>query len=129
PGPVTLNASVTIRARAVSGGNWSAINEAPFIVGSLGIPLRFTEIMYNPPGGSIYEFLELQNLGAAPVDLSGMYLDGVTYQFNNGATLAGGARLVLGSNTDTNSWKARYGFAPFDWFGGSLNNGGERLTL
>src|SRR5207253_2820497 len=41
----------------------------------------------------------------------------------------GGARLVLGSNTDTNSWKARYGFAPFDWFGGSLNNGGERITL
>ena len=99
-------------------------------VGSLGIPLRFTEIMYNPPGGSLYEFVELQNFGPTPVDLGEMFLDGITFIFPQGSTLAGGARLVLGSNTDTNAWKTLYQGVPvFGWFAGNLNNAGERLSL
>lgn len=129
-GPVTLNHSVTLRSRAVTGGNWSALTEASFTVGSLGIPLRVTEIMYNPPGGSLHEFIELQNLGGTTVDLGGMYFEGINFQFTDGAKLAGGARLVLGSNTDTNAWKARYpGMNPAGWFGGNLNNAGERISL
>ena len=129
-GPVPLTASVGIRARSLSGANWSAVTEAVFTVGSLGIPLRITEIMYNPPGGSLYEFLELQNIGATPVDLSGMYFDGITFLFNAGSILPGGARLVLANNTDTNAWKALYPGVPvFGWYSGNLNNGGERITL
>jgi hypothetical protein len=128
--PLTLNQSVTIRARTLAANGWSALTEASFTVGSLGIPLRITEIMYNPPGGSLHEFLELQNTGATDLDLTGMYFDGITFEFRMGATLAGGARLVLGANTDTNAWKAQYpGVTPHGWFSGNLNNGGERITL
>jgi hypothetical protein len=129
-GPVALNKTVTIRSRAITGTNWSALTEATFTIGSLGIPLRITEIMYNPPGGSLHEFLELQNVSGAAVDLSGMYFDGVTFQFDEGTSLGAGARIVLGPNTDTNAWKAQYpGVNPAGWFGGNLNNGGERLSL
>lgn len=129
-GPVTLNNTVTIRARALIGGNWSAITEATFTVGTLGIPLRFTEIHYNPSGGSLHEFVELQNTSCAAMLLGGMYFNGIDFMFPEGTTLAGGARLVLGNNTDTNAWKALYpGVNPLGWFGGSLNNAGERLSL
>ncbi|MEK7781113.1 MAG: lamin tail domain-containing protein, partial [Verrucomicrobiota bacterium] len=129
-GPVALNNTVTIRSRARNGSTWSAINEATFTVGSLGIPLRITEIMYNPAGGSLYEFLELQNTSGVAVNLGGMYLDGINFIFTEGTTLAGGARLVLGVNTDTNAWKALYtGVNPVGWFSGNLNNSGERISL
>jgi hypothetical protein len=86
--------------------------------------------MYNPPGGSLHEFIELQNVSGAAVDLSGMYFDGITFRFNEGTTLGPGARLVLGSNTDTNAWKAQYGGVTVaGWFSGNLNNAGERITL
>lgn len=129
-GPVSLNTTVTVRARAVTGGNWSAVTEATFAVGRLGVPLRFAEIMYNPPGGSLYEFIELQNISGVTADLSGYYFSGINYIFPQGISLAGGARLVLGSNTDTNAWMLRYpGVTAAGWFGGSLNNSGERLAL
>ncbi len=129
-GPVTLNNTVTIRARALTGGNWSALTEATFTVGSLGIPVRLTEIMYNPPGGSLHEFIELQNISSVAVDLSGMYFDGITCQFAEGTALGAGERIVLGSNGDTNAWKAQYpGVNPAGWFSGNLNNGGERISL
>jgi hypothetical protein len=56
---------------------------------TLGIPLRITEIMYNPAGGSLHEFIELQNTSAAGFDLSGMYFDGISFMFTEGAGLAG----------------------------------------
>ena len=128
--PVALNSTVPIRARTLNGGVWSAITEATFTVGSLGIPLRITEIMYNPGGGSLYEFLELQNTSGVAVNLGGMYFDGISFIFPEGSTLAGGARLVLGVNTDTNAWKALYtGVNPVGWFSGNLANGGERISL
>jgi len=129
-GSVALNNTVTIRARAISSGNWSAITEATFTVGALGIPLRITELMYNPPGGSLHEFIELQNVSGAAVDLSGIYFDGINFTFNQGTVLAANTRLVLGANTDTNSWKAQYpGVNPIGWFAGNLSNGGERISL
>ncbi len=129
-GPITLNNTVNIRMRARNGSTWSALTEATFTVGSLGIPLRITELMYNPSGGSLYEFIELQNVSGVPVDLSGIYFDGINFIFPAGTFLAGNARLVLGANTDTNAWKLLYpGVNPVGWFSGSLNNGGERISL
>ena len=68
--------SASIRARTLSGANWSALTEATFSVGSLGVPLRIAEIMYNPPGGSIHEYLELENISSAAIDLGGIYWTG-----------------------------------------------------
>lgn len=127
--PIPINATAQVKARVrLDDSTWSAVTQADFTYATLGSPLRITEIMYNPIGGSIYEFIEVENTGPLQVDLSGMSFDGITYLFADGVSLAGGARLVLGSNTDTNSWTARYPGVPvFDWFAGSLSNGGERL--
>lgn len=128
--PIVLGSNVLIRARALQDTNWSAIVEAPFTVGSIGIPLRITEIMYNPPAGSGGEFIELQNIGGATLDLGRMSFSGIDFVFNEGSMLAAGARLVLASSSDTNLWNALHpGTAVAGWFGGSLNNGGERIAL
>src|SRR5205823_5609346 len=129
--PLTLNLSTAIRARTLlNGSNWSAVAEASFDVGRLGVPLRITEIMYNPIGGGLYEFIELQNVGTTILDLTGMTFEGVTFTFVEGTTLAPGARLVLSSDTDPTAFAARYpGVVVGGRFSGSLSNGGEKLTL
>jgi hypothetical protein len=92
-GAVILSQGAVVRARALHNGtNWSALNEATFEIARVGIPIRITEIHYNPADGPAYEFLELQNIGSSLVDLSGFTLDGITYTFNVGASLAPGAR-------------------------------------
>ena len=131
-GAVVLAGSQAIKARTLLfGTNWSAAADVVFDVGTLGIPLRVTEIMYNPPGGSIHEYVELLNIGGAPLDLGGMYFsDGIEYTFGQGATLAAGARLVLANNTSPAAFAAQYpGVAVFGYFNGNLNNAGERVTL
>jgi hypothetical protein len=128
--PVPLAGSTLVRARSLQGTNWSAISEATFSLGALDVPLRITEVMYNPTGGSPFEFIELQNTGATPLNVSGFSLDGITFTFNENSVLAAGQIIVLGENTDTNAWRARYlRVVPYGWFGGNLNNAGERLTI
>src|SRR5437867_2225315 len=57
--------------------------------------VRVSEIMYNPPQGSQYEYLEIQNDGAA-VDLSGWaFTDGINFVFPQGTTIAAGGYLVV----------------------------------
>mgnify|MGYP003331082905 CR=1 FL=1 len=86
------------------GTAWSALTEAAFSAASLGNPVCFSEIMYNPPGGSAYEFIELLNVSRTQtLDLSGVKLeDGVTFDFNtlppDQRLLAPGGRIVLVGN-------------------------------
>jgi len=130
-GAVPLSGSVTVKARLRdAAGLWSALTEATFQVGEAGIPLRITEVMYNPVGGDVYEFVEIQNVGATTVDLSLMRLDGVDFTFLRGTTLAAGARLVLASDVSPSLWATRYpGVTPGSYFGGKLANTGETLAL
>ncbi|HWI56877.1 MAG TPA: chitobiase/beta-hexosaminidase C-terminal domain-containing protein, partial [Bacillota bacterium] len=128
--PLVLLSNQVVKARAWSAGVWSALNEAAFTVGSLGVPLCITEIMYNPVGGDAYEFLELQNLGANPADLSGYSLEGVGYLFPKGTSLAGGAVMLLASAANPAAFASRYpGVMVSGFFGGALANNGERLAL
>ncbi len=129
--PLILTGDLVLKARSLDGSEWSALAEAAYQVEALGLPVRFTEIMYNPPGGDAYEFLELTNLGGTPVDLSGFTLEGVDFRFPEPfPTLAAGARLVLANAANTNAFTARYPGVPVaGWFQGALANGGERLAL
>ncbi len=128
--PLTLNATVTLKARVLSGGTWSALNEATFTVGELGLPLRITEINYNPIGGDAYEFIELQNVGASALDLSGFTFQGINYVFPVGSILPPGAVLVLANNANPTLFATRYpGVSVFGYFGGNLSNGGERIAI
>ncbi len=128
--PLTLVASATLKARVLSGNTWSALNEAAFTVGELGIPLRITEIMYNPNGGDVFEYIEIQNVGAFPLDIGGFSFQGINFLFPIGTTLQPGAVLLVANNANHGQFAARYPLAAvFGYYSGSLANGGERIAL
>jgi len=127
--PLVLNRSVDVKARVLN-GSWSALTEGDFTVGSLGVPLRITELMYNPIGGSTYEFLEVQNIGPVPLDVSGFSFYGINFTFPDGTTIQPGAVLVLANNGSPSAFATRYpGVTVFGYYGGNLNNGGERIAI
>ena len=127
--PLVLNRSVIVNAR-VFNGSWSALSAGNFTVGSLGVPLRITELMYDPIGGSSYEFLEVQNIGPTPLDVSGFSFYGITFVFPSGTIIQPGTVLVLANNGSPSDWAARYpGVTVFGYYGGNLNNGGERIAI
>jgi hypothetical protein len=87
------------------------------------------EIMYNPalPGA---EYVELYNNSSSmSFDLSGWQLKGLSYIFPAGSLLGPNRYLVLAANRP--SFAAAYGATNvvFDTYPGSLQNGGETLTL
>lgn len=134
--PVTVSDKVKIRARVRIGTTttWSNLAEAVFYT---SVPaLAVTEIMYNGgarPGDtysvSAYDFIELHNFGAAPVDLRGMSFVRPRFDFANSAiqTLGPGEHLVLGYNLA--GLRERYGDLPnlAGQFGSSLSD--TRLTI
>jgi hypothetical protein len=78
--------------------------------------LTVSEIMYNPATNPDDEFIEVQNIGAQTIDLTGCaFTTGIDYNFANGATLAPGARMVI--------VKAQFLNAS------ALSNGGEQIVL
>ncbi len=94
--------------------------------GTLDIVIN--EIMYNPAGEDVLEFLELYNNGSTTVDLEGWYFDGFTFTFPAGAAIAPGAFLVLA--VDESEFENAFGFLPdYEWDSGALSNGGEELVL
>lgn len=91
--------------------------------------LRITEIMYHPLDNVGIEFLELQNVGDAPLDLTGVRLaEGVEFTFPSWE-LAPGEYAVL--TDDVAAFEQFYGESPFlvGQYAGRLNNGGEPLLL
>ena len=128
--PIKLTGDTTIRTRTMHNGQWSALVEHSFQAGRAGTPLRFTEIMYNPPGGSEYEFVELHNSGTFDVSLGWHRFDGIDFTFAGDAVIGPGEFLVLASDNDPDAFKLRYpGLAVDGWYRGSLSNNGERLAL
>jgi hypothetical protein len=132
-GPITINATTTIKARALNGTTWSALSEATFTVGSPATPIRITELHYNPPtgqGGSAAEFIEIQNTGIASVDLSNWSFDGVDLVVPYGTVIGPGQRLVFANNNAPAIFAAQFpGVVVTAYFGGSLDNSGERIGL
>jgi len=130
PPPFALNGPVTLKARVLNGATWSALNEATFTVGELGVPLRITEIMYNPVGGDAYEYIEVQNVGALPLNVDGFSFQNLTYTFPENTTIQPGAVLVLANNANPALFASRYpSVSVFGYFEGNLANGGERVAI
>ena len=129
--PRVLNSSEIVNARVLSAGNWSPVSAGTLTVGSLGVPLRITELMYNPVGGANYEFLEVQNIGATPLNVSGFsFSAGVTFVFPNGTIIQPGAVAVLANNGSASAWATRYpGVSVLGYYSGNLNNGGELVAI
>lgn len=87
-----------------------------------------SEMMFNPVSevdGD--EFLELTNIGAAPVDLSGWCFSGITLCFPSGTSIAAGGYLVV--SPDAARTQSTYGVTPAAVYTGGLKNSGEKITL
>ncbi|MDY0357897.1 MAG: lamin tail domain-containing protein [Sedimentisphaerales bacterium] len=100
--------------------------------------LRITEIMYHPAAGGAfdkdeYEFIELKNIGPAPLPLAGVKLtDGIDYAFadNSPMRLEPDGCIVIVKNRE--AFASRYGdgipLAP-GAYTGNLSNSGETIKL
>jgi hypothetical protein len=139
-GALTLDENTRVVARVyVSTSRWSGVTAATFFTETP--PLVVRELMYHPPApppdspwtDEDFEFLELQNVGPASLDLRGFHFaDGIQYAFGDGAIelLAPGDVVVIASNLD--AFLSRYPEAADKLAGeysGLLENAGETLAL
>ena len=128
--PISFDQHTTVKARTMTDGKWSALTEATFTPEPLGFPVRFTELMYDPIGGSEYEFVELQNISQTEVDLSWHHIKGIDFLFRLQAKLGPGERILLANATDPDALAKRYPrLKIYGHYNGSLAKGGEKLTL
>lgn len=97
-------------------------------------PLVISKIHYHPQDwwsidGDHLEFIEITNNGDAEVDLTGIYFRelGLTYQFPDGAHLAGRQAVVICS--DSLLFSEYYHVTPFGQYMRKLDNKSENLVL
>ncbi len=131
--PVALNENTYIKARVLSGNNWSALTTSMYSMPSDEPNIKMTEIHYHPLAEDNvddreFEFVELKNTGDTPVDMAGFqFVDGIAYTFSQKSVLNAGDFIVLVSNQQ--HFGERYKQEGFARYEGNLNNGGERLVL
>jgi hypothetical protein len=138
-GSVSIPAGTTtvLRSRVLKSGAWSALNEAVYAPASS--PLRITEILFHPSSPTTaevaagyadaddFEFIELQNTGAAPLKLFGYrFTAGVDFTFGD-VTLPADAHCVLARNKA--ALQFRYGVTAAGEYLGDLDDAGDHLTL
>lgn len=159
--PITINSTTRVRARAYH-PTWTALTGAdnPPLVSKWSGPtnarfstdtaasqgtLAVTEVNYHPAdpsaaelaanpvvSASDFEFIELKNIGATPVELGGIKLETAadfTLLAENGITLAPGAFAILAANPQ--AFATRYPGVPnvLGPFAGDLGNGGEQIVI
>jgi hypothetical protein len=140
--PIDISGDVTVKARVLDGGQWSALNEADFNTTAPGDfnKLRITELQYHPadfPGvvdDEDAEYLEIINTDSLPVSLNGVAIGGFAndpYVFDDGLILGPGERIEVARNPTV--FQSIYGndvnLAPTGYSDRNLSNGGETVTL
>ncbi len=130
-------------------GEWSALNTALFTLDTVpanASRIVVSEIHYHPEAPSaaeiaagfadqdLFEFLEVQNIGSASADMTGVdFIAGLEFEFPPGFTLAPGARAVIVK--DLGAFNYRYQGFPASQIAGAflndsgLRNSGETLTM
>lgn len=129
-----LPRSACVKARALSGTVWSALNEATFAVGPVAQSLRVSEIMYHPPdtgdpNDPNAEYIELTNIGGQAVNVNLVrFIKGIDFTFAD-VVLAPAAYVLVVKNRG--AFESRYGAGlPIAGeYSGSLSNSGERVEL
>ena len=152
-GTVSLGRTTTVKARALGNGEWSALNEAEFLIADQATSdnLRVSEVNYHPGDLSEsenaagindadeFEFIEFVNISDVTVDLRNVSLvrvtadnrEGVDFAFAEGDVfeLLPNERVVVVENMD--AFLVRYGgdvLVAGEW-SGQLSNGGESITV
>lgn len=133
-GSIILNEPVTVMARTLAQGEWSALEEAQFSVGVQATTgnLVISKIMYNPLGDPLAEYIELLNISTDSIDLSGVqFVEGLEFVFPDNLVLETGERILV--VRDRAAFETAYGegLPIAGIFGGetALANSGERLRL
>ncbi len=141
---ILIDDRTVVKARAFSGGEWSALNQATFTVTPQAdfSNLRVTELHYNPADPSAaesnagfddnqaFEFIELMNTSGDAIDLGSVALSGgLDFTFDATTILAPGERAVLVE--DQAAFEFRYGTSIriLGQWSGALSNGGETIVL
>jgi len=133
-GPIALSRTTHVKARALSGATWSALNEAVFALGPVAESVRISEIMYHPadagsPDDPNTEYVELTNVGTETVDLNLVkFTNGIDFTFPS-FELAPGDYCLVVRNVTAFEGKYGAGFNIAGQYDGSLNNAGERIEL
>ncbi len=131
---VTINNSITVKARALNSSTWSALNEATFAVGPVAESLRVTEIMYhtydeNNPVDPNTEYIELANIGTSAINLNLVsFTNGIDFTFPD-MTLNPDEFVLVVQEEDSFTAKYGSGMNIAGTFTGRLDNGGERIEL
>jgi len=130
-GSINITQSTCLKARAKSGGTWSALNEAVFAVGPVVENLRITEIMYNPKDLNA-EYIELKNIGVAPINIGLVrFTNGIDFTFPS-HELAAGEYVLVAENPTALAAAAPLippGVQILGPYTGRLNDGGEEIEL
>ncbi len=151
-GPISFNASSTTirtRVRNTTTNEWSPLTEARFALATVpatGTNTVISEIMYHPPAlttaeaaagytdAQDFEYIVLQNIGPAPVDLTMLRFQfGITFGFDTTSrpVIDPGQRRLVAKNAS--ALRLRYGAGIDAVLGGeyfgSLKNEGELVRL
>ena len=127
--PLGLAGTTPVKARLLSNGLWSALNQATFSLAEGDHRLRITEIMYNPAGSDDYEFVELKNMSRSALEIANLSFEGLEFTFPaNTNPLEPGEVIVLVRNQA--AFSARYPtVAVAGVYQGRLSNSGEKLAI
>ena len=135
--PIQIEETTTIKARSISNGNWSPLNEIKYVINENLNSLKITEIHYHPLdqiagvdtiNGKEFEFIEIKNISPNQLNLSGSaFVNGISFTYPKGYLLGPKQFSILASNAD--EFNNRYGFLPDGEYTGHLNNSGERIVF
>jgi hypothetical protein len=148
-GPITMQSSRNIRARVLSGGNWSPLTEAYFSVNTVSAGagnLVISKIHYRPAAPSAgeiaagfsdrsdFEFIELLNISNQRVDLAGLSFSAgldIRASVNGIREVGPGERALYVAKAAAFEFRYGTGFPIAGEFsiGSNLSNDGEQLTL
>jgi len=148
PSQLALNDSTVVKARVLTGSEWSPVNSVRYLVGNPASSrnLVVSEFSYRPAKASAaedpgnlysrtdFEFIELRNISNGPIHLDGLRLtDGVTFDFSEATnfSMPAGETLLIVENQD--AFSARYPEVPATRiageYSGNLCNDGEQIKI
>ncbi len=125
-----ITGTTRVRARVLSKGIWSALSEHLYLVEDFGIPLRISELMFNPVDGEALEFVEVLNISQITFDLTGLRFSGIDYRFSPGTQIKPFQALVLIPNDAPELFSSMYPkVSVFGLYRGHLSNAGEEIKI
>ncbi len=132
---------VRVCAKDMTGrwSHWSSpvqfMTSEPDTASILLADLKLTELMYNAPAGSDFDFVELFNANdTSPLDLGGVtFSEGINYTFPAGTEIGPLGYLVRVKTADFSAFRGRYTLDSQVLLAGpytqNLANGGEQVRL